>query len=450
MNLSKESVVKIVKHPFFQGSAVAFVGAFGVNVLSYIFNVIIGRMLGVVGYGEYLALVSILYLSSVPSNVLATLVTKYVALYSSKGELQKIKPLLIIMTKYSLIFSAIFLCILVLFQNQILSNLKLKDFWSLILISIIFATTFPQTLLNGAFTGLQRFATASVYAGILVTSRIILAITLIMLGLRVNGVLIAMILSSFAVITLSWVAIDNIVHQTSLNSSQFIKKSKNFLRYLFVPYVDPTKSFKIDRELLVFALFSTLNAWGLGSLVQVDVILAKSFLSPFEAGLYSSLAITCKVIPFFTQPLVIVMFPQIVQRVAQKKNFLPLFAVVLGVVTAGAGFVTTIYILFPKLVISMLFGQKFIDAVPYVGMFSISQLFYALLNVFSFFFLSVGKNKTAGMVMVAAIIQAVGIFFFHQTITQLITVSILVLGSCVVIYMLLTIQFYFSMRKKAL
>ncbi|MDQ3098197.1 MAG: oligosaccharide flippase family protein [bacterium] len=450
MNLSNKTVNTIVNHPFFRGSAIAFLGAFAVNILSYLFNVVIGRMLGVVGYGEYLALISILYLSSVPSNVLATIVTKYVALYSAKNESEKIKPLLIIMTKYSLIFSALFLAILMIFRGQILSNLKLNDVASLILISLIFATTFPQTLLNGAFTGLQKFASANIFAAILVITRIILSILLILAGLHVNGVLIGMILSSVLVIVLSWISIDKAVMQAELTISRFIAKSRMFITYLFNPYVDKTNSITLNREMLTFTLFSTFNSWGLGSLVQTDIILAKSFLSPYEAGLYSSLAITCKVIPFFVQPLIIVMFPQIVQRVAQKKNFLPLFSVVLAVVTAGAGFVTIIYILFPTVVISLLFGSKFLAAAPYVGLFSISQLAYALVNLFSYFFLSIGRNKTAGLVMVAAILQGIGIMLFHESIWQIVTVSIIVLGGCVVLYGILTLQFYFSMRKKEL
>ncbi len=450
MNLSRQTLINIITHPFFKGSAVAFVGAFAVNILSYLFNLILARMLGVVGYGEYLALVSILYLSSVPSNVLATMVTKYVALFSSRGESEKIKPLLIIMTKYSLIFSSIFLTILILFRSQILAGLKLNDFWSLIFISIIFAATFPQTLLNGAFTGLQKFASANIYSAVLVISRIILSVIFIQLGLHVNGVLYAMILSTLTVISLSWISIEVTLNKTKLSFSQFISKAATFLKYFVTPYKDRTEAIKFDKDLLVFALFSTLNSWGLGSLVQTDIILAKTFLTPYQAGLYSSLAITCKVIPFFTQPLVVVMFPQIIQRVAQKKNFLPLFMVVLAVVTGGAGLVTGFYLLFPELVIRRLFGEQFLAAVPYVGLFSINQLAYALVNLFSFFFLSIGKNKIAGLVMVAALVQAVGIYLFHSSIWQIMQVSMAVLGVCLFLYAFLTLQLALTIRKKEL
>lgn len=446
MNLSKLNT--IINHPFFKGSTIAFIGSFLVNVLSYLFNVVIGRMLGVVGYGEYLALVSILYLSSVPSNVFAVMVTKYTALYSSRGELEKIKPLLVIFTKYSFIFSGVFILSLVVFQDSILSNLKLNNFWALILVGLIFATSFPQSLLNGAFAGLQKFATASIYSGVLVLVRTVLAAIFIYVGLYVDGVLYAMILSSVLVIIGSWISLDSYINNAKHTARLILKKAQKFITYLFTPYKDPTNSVKLNKDLLTFATFSTFNAWGLGSLVQTDIILVKAYLSPYEAGLYSSLAITCKVIPFFIQPLVSVMFPQLVQRVAQKKNFLPLFAIVLTLVTVGAGFVTGIYILFPELVISLLFGEKFLAAAPYVGLFSMSQLAYALLTVFSYFFLSIGRNKTAGLVMVAAIFQMIGISLFHQTIWQIINVSIVVLGSCVLIYAILTLHFYFTMRKK--
>lgn len=444
MNLSKETVIKIVKHPFFQGSAIAFVGSFGVNALSYLYNVVIGRMLGVVGYGEYLSLVSILYIASVPSNVLGTVVTKYTAIFSSHNENLKIKSMLIKMTQYSFIFSLAFILILTLFQNQIIAQLKLNQFLSLFLIGLIYTFSFPQTILNGAFTGLQKFVAASVYGAILVSVRIILAVLFILLGLYVNGILYSMILSAIMVVLLSWISISNSIDGTKFSVQQSLLQVGEFIKGIITFSPQATQGLMLNKELLTFAMFTAFNNWGLGSLVQTDIILAKAFLSPYDAGLYSSLAITCKVIPFFTQPLVIVMFPQIVQRVAQKKNFMPLFAAVLGVVTLGAGFVTAIYIFFPQLVITLLFGKKFLEAAPYIGIFSLAQMAYAILNVFSFFFLSIGKNKTASLVLIAAVIQAIGIQLFHSSLTQIIMVSIVVIGGCVALYAALTLQFYFK------
>src|SRR3989338_2342358 len=84
-----------------------------------------------------------------------------------------------------------------------------------------------------------------------------------------------------------------------------------------------------------------------------------------------------------------------------------------------------VYWLFPKLVIGILFGQKYLVAEPYLPLFGAFMFVYTLLYLFGTFFISISKFKQGSLMLVGAIIQILGIHFFHENLYQVITISII-------------------------
>jgi len=425
-----------------------FAGAFVVNVLSYAFNVLIGRQLGRVAFGEFSALVSIVYLVSVVSSVFATIVVKYSAILSARNDYSRIRDLVIMMTRYASFVIITFFAISLAFHNQILSALKLDDFLLIILLNGVFAIMLPQAILNAALQGLEKFSILNIYGSSLILIRILIASILISLGLGIAGVFWGMILSGIIIYIFCWISIQNSINKADIKSKSFPHQVITFFKKIFSRTDKDLHSMRND--IIHFSPFSTLTALGLALLVQNDIILAKVFFSPEDAGTYASLALICKVIPFFTLPLVAVMFPQLTKLVEQKKNFIPLFSIVIVIVTACSTAIAAVYMIFPDLIVKAfsLGSNTFAPSIPYIGIFSIFQLSYAVLNTFVTFFLSIGKNIQAAGIVFAGILQAVGMIFFHKSLTQFITVSITICLAFIIWYIITTAQLYLKLKNK--
>src|SRR5476649_2490100 len=84
MEVVKKIIKRLSGNTVFTGSAVMFTGSMFVNFLSYLFHVVIGRILGVERYGELATLLSLFFILNVPSLVIQTVLTKYFASYKAK------------------------------------------------------------------------------------------------------------------------------------------------------------------------------------------------------------------------------------------------------------------------------------------------------------------------------------------------------------------------------
>jgi O-antigen/teichoic acid export membrane protein len=133
-----------------------------------------------------------------------------------------------------------------------------------------------------------------------------------------------------------------------------------------------------------------------------------------------------KIILFATAPVATVMFPLVTQRYSRKEGYISMFllsiSATIGVVTGVIG----LYFLFPEFVMGLLYGDKYFSGigllVPYAfftGLLSLSSLYINL-------FLSTNHTKVVVIPLLAAIIQLLGITVFHNSIFEVIWVSIMV------------------------
>jgi O-antigen/teichoic acid export membrane protein len=445
MNQLKQYLNKGLKNPFLQGASVMFIGSFAVNVLSYLFNVIAGRTLGKIGYGEFQSLASILYISSVPATVLATVTVKRIAEYAGLGRKDKIKQILILMTKYTGSIGIVCFIITILLAQTIQKTLQLHDILPVISLAFLFLVIFPPIITNSALQGLEKFKELSWYSAVTIILRIILTIIFVYIGFGVGGVFLAMIISIVVPYIMAWRAVEKTLNATQNSVSTIFSKGATLLGKI-VKAVDTTGA-EVRKEIASSSGPTLFAVLGLAGLVQIDIILAKIFLTPADAGLYASLAISGKVIPFFTQPLVQVMFPQLVKNYSDKKPVLKLFLLVIAIVGGSSLAINLFYVIFPEFVMYIFYGKEFLEAAPFLGTFALFQTLYALCNTFVLFFLAVGKNKLASSIFVSSILQAITILFFHSNISALINSSIIVLAATLLFYGTISVLQFSRIRK---
>src|SRR3989344_2713208 len=82
----KKKILNIITNPLFSGSAIMIIGSNLINVLTYLYHLMMGRILGPSFYGELSALISFIGLLAIVPISLSLVIVKYVSSAKSKRE----------------------------------------------------------------------------------------------------------------------------------------------------------------------------------------------------------------------------------------------------------------------------------------------------------------------------------------------------------------------------
>lgn len=159
-----------------------------------------------------------------------------------------------------------------------------------------------------------------------------------------------------------------------------------------------------------------------------DVMLVKHYFSNEESGLYNALALIGRVVFFATWSIVTLLFPKVVQREQQGLPHLHLFYRSLLIVTSVGLAITLACYGFADLIISLLFGQAFAPAGDLLWLYALATTLFACSNVFAYYYMSLNRYLPVLFSGLAGIGQIVMINYFHESITMVIHVQILLMA----------------------
>ena len=419
-NIFNKLTKKLLKNQLISGSFVLFLGAIISNFGSYLFHLLMGRMLGPIDYGELTSLISLVYILSIVSTTLTTTAVKFTTKYRVKKDYQSIFSLFWESTKLFLKIGLGLAIIFLLFQKKISNFLHLKNSLFVVLVGIWLGISFVGFVNDAVLRGFLNFkflALNTIFATFL---RVGGAVALVWLGLGVLGALGASFLASLLPYLLSFYP----------------------LRFLWDYQIDRNKV--PWKELLIYSWPVLLANLGLTSLYTTDIVLVRHFFPAYEAGLYASLAVLGKIVFFASSMVPTVMFPLVSERYEDGKNYQKLFSQSFLMVLLISLGITMVYFLFPKLMILLLYGNSYLGGAPYLGLFGFFICLYSLCNLLINFFLSTKKLNLAILPFVAAIIQILFIYLFHSFLIQIIYVSLLVTA----LLLILLLLYYFQGEKK--
>ncbi|HSW98160.1 MAG TPA: oligosaccharide flippase family protein [Candidatus Saccharimonadales bacterium] len=405
-------IKKILQFKFIRASFWMFVGTGFLNIGNYLYHVVTGRMLGKSGYGELESLISLLYIFSIPMMTLTIIIVKFVSDYKGKSDISGISKMYHFLRTKIIIVGGITSGVLFLFSPFISSFLHLSSPILVLLLVVNFFVGLLSILNKSVLQGISDFFGFSVTNLIETFSKLLLAICLIFLGYKVEG--------AFGAVTIG-----------------------AFIGYLIALYFINKlhlhdKGFTQHKQIFHFSIPAFITTLSITSLITTDVILARHFLPASNAGDYAALSVLGKIIFFGVSPIMLVMFPFVSEHHARGQRYSHFLFISFGLTFAASACVLLIYFLFPSLMVHLLFGQGYIQIVPYLGIFGIFIALYSLSYLLANFFLSIHKTFIMYIVAVAAITQIIGIYLFHSTIIQLITIN-----TVITFLLLLTLLLYY-------
>lgn len=411
-----------VKNKVVKFSSIIFTGNSVVNILSFLFTVLMARMLSPKGFGEMAVILNLTILIGIPIEILSNITTRYVALFKAKKNYSMIKKLMGKAICYSSIAGIFFLAIYYLFIPTLSRFLFIDDARLFIIIGFTFPLAFMSSIMSGVLFGLQKFVPVVLSAIIGVAVKLVLAMFLVFLGFSTMGPILAFTISSFA-------AFIFILWRIRLLNTK-LKKIKNANNLVFP---------KIVSDIVSYAktiLFSTIL---LAIIASADIILVKHYFTPVTAGEYAALATAGKLILYTTSPVFTVIFPLLTEAGSdnrpESKSILNMSFIIILIISV---FVLGIFIAAPNMVVRILFGQKYISISPYLFWFGIAIFFHAITRIFISFFMAVHEKTFIYPLAISTTLLIALIVLFHQSIhtvvVSLLITNIFLFAMCWLIY----------------
>jgi len=371
-------------------------GNMAVNVINYGYHLIMGRVLGPVDYGVLASIYSILYLVSVIPSSASVAIVKFISSAKNEEEVYSIYKSLSVFVFYLAVFMSVTLFI---FSPLIANFLHIDNIWTVSLVSFILFFSLVTLVNQSVSQGLLKFIGSVGPNFISATLKLVLGIILIGLGWSVFGAMVGV--SVGAVVSYLY----------SLRFVKRILKESKYKKFILKPF------FAYAFPVLVSALAFT-------SLFTSDVILVKHFFSPFEAGIYAALSTLGKIIFFAAAPITATMFPIVSGRKARGEAHQKVFLASLGLTALMAIVITGFYWLFPNIAIGVLYGPAYLSAKGALVWMGVFILFYSLSYLLVNYSLSLGDAKTVYFPLIAAVLQAPLIWFFHGSVIEVIQISL--------------------------
>ncbi|GAA3629614.1 oligosaccharide flippase family protein [Flavivirga jejuensis] len=383
-----------------------------VNGGNYLYNLILGRLLGPTEFADAAVLVTFLLVLSFIAMTFQLATAKFSVLFESN------------------LFTSF---ILRVYKNAVLIGILLG-------LTIIICAPQLQTLFNTSTSlmfvifgvGVPFYFLMSVNRGIFQGKKELKSLSVTYQAEMLSRLIITLIL----IFTLSSIAYSTLI---ALGIS---------ISFLFglIPFRYKSISFETKAVIDKAALKSIRSFFLLTAFYELtqiiinnsDILLVKHYFEPYEAGLYASLALIGRIVYFVAWMFVMLLLPKVVQLKKENKNTSKvLFNYVLYISIISLTIVLGCF-LFPETIITILFGDSYISMAHLLWKYALATSMFAISNIFAYYYLSLDRYLPVIISGVFGMLQMGLVIFFHESLEQVVYMQIIAM----VLLLLIQLAFY--------
>ncbi|WP_109302773.1 oligosaccharide flippase family protein [Aquimarina sp. AU474] len=391
-----------------------------VNGGNYLYNLILGRILGPEQFADAALLITFLLVLSFIAMTFQLSTAKFSVLFEN----EIFKSFINIVYKYSTIAGIVFGVTLIVLSKQLQILFNTQSSIMFVIFGIGIPLYFIMSVNRGIFQGKKKFDKLAItYQGEML-SRLILTLILIYTTTLQSSILVSL------GIALSFI----------FGLLPFYKKDID----VFATHKLPSTE---NKYLLRFFLLTAFYELTQIIINNSDILMVKHYFDTYNAGLYASLALIGRVVYFVAWMFVMLLLPKVVQKQKDGESHYPiLFKYVLYITLLSTTIVIGCY-LFPELVINIMFGSKYISIAPLLWKYAIATSLFAISNIFAYYFLSLDQYIPVIISSILGILQVVLIVFYHSTLAEVVIVQIIAM-TILLVFQLLYFTGYWRFSKK--
>jgi len=380
-----------------QDSLIMVISAFLANIFVYIYQLSMGILLEPPEYGILLSLTALLIIISMFGDTITLIMSRLTSKYKAEARLAAINYVWYRSLKYTFIIGVLVFAIAAGLSPLISRFLKINNIGYLLITFSSWIFAFSLSGNWGVMQGLQRFLSFGLNRVLWALLRPAFAIILVSLGFGLIGGLAALPISYAVALIITFLLLLR-------NLSHAGKERVN---------LDKTYSY---AGLTLLAIFS------ITMLVNIDVVLAKHFLTPIDAGRYSAVSVLGRISFYAPMGIALAMFPKTSEsfEISGRHHRLFITSVLLAILIVGT--ICLAYALFPRPIVDLIFSDKYLIIAPYIFKYSLGMSFLSLSYLAMTYLLSIGRSRVAFILLAAMLSQLGMIGLFHSDITQFVNI----------------------------
>jgi len=388
------------KDSFAKDSFVMFSSTAIANVMLYLFHIFMGSRLGPEQYGILVSLLSLIYLLSIPSSTIQTVITRTISEYIARKQERLAGALLAHVTKRFVVIAFLIVIAICAGSSIIASFLKIDSPITVMLFSIAVLFSILMPVNYGALQGLKEFHHLGLNNILNALLRLGFGILLVYLNMGVNGAVLSYGLAYCIALAATYIPLNVLLRKASGNL-----KTDEIIDY----------SFPVLLSIICLSIMS-----------NVDMLLVKHFFGQRDAGIYAAASTLGKVILFAPGGIAAALFPRVTDLHVRGKSYIGVLKKGLFYTMLISGLGVVIYFFFPQIVI-LFFGSNYKDGIPFIGYLGLAMAFLGLANIVIYYALSI-KNLNFMKYLIAFTLLEVGLLLlFHNTLMYVVIILAVVM-----------------------
>ncbi len=390
-----------------------------VNAGNYLYNLLLGRILGPSEFADAAILITLLLVLSFVGMTFQVTTAKYAVLLEGN----QLHIFLKLIFKYALLFGILLGCIVLLLSHQLQEIFKTKTSLMFVLFGLGLPMYFIMSINRGLYQGKNDLRNLSKTYYFEMLCRLILTLLLLCLLPQIqSSIIIALgILISFAF---------------GLIPFQKIINSKN----------NQTLSDNLDTKSII-TFFALTAFYELTQIIinNSDIMLVKHYFDNEKAGLYASLALIGRVVYFVAWMFVMLLLPKVIQLKKQGADTLPILLKYVLYIVCLSTIIVLSALLFPEIVVRLMFGDKYLPIAFLLWKYALATSIFAIANIFAYYFLSINKYIPVIISAFLGLAQIILIVLYHNSLEQVVVMQIIAM---VVLLLFQLFFFFFNNNKK--
>ena len=370
----------------------------GVNGGNYLYNLILGRILGPAQFADAAVLITFLLVLSFAAMTFQLVTAKFSVLFEN----QVFKSFVSRIYKHALLVGFLMGLLIIVFASQLQNLFNTSSSNMFVVFGCGVPLYFLMSVNRGVFQGKKAFKSLSITYQSEMLSRLIITLGLILIFNIQSSVVIAIgILASF-VFGLIPFKFPSIIPKKALVLSKAHSKE---IRGFFII----TAFYELTQIIIN----------------NSDILLVKHYFESYEAGLYASLALIGRIVYFIAWMFVMLLLPTVVQLKKEGKETASTLFKYIGYIAAISISIIVVCLSFPETIITLLFGDSYIAMAPLLWKYAIATSMFAISNIFAYYYLSLDKYIPVVISGVFGMLQMALVIFYHESLEQVVHMQII-------------------------
>ena len=405
-------VLSLLKSKKISPEQLFMLSVLAVNGGNYLYNLILGRVLGPAEFADAAVLITFLLVLSFVAMTFQLVTAKFSVIFENETFTNFVSKIYKNATFVGLGLGAL----IIVFAGQLQAVFNTSSSSMFTIFGIGVPLYFLMSVNRGVFQGKKEFKSLSVTYQAEMLSRLVITLAMIFLLDVQSSVLIAIgILISFG-----------------FGLVPFKFKNLNFKKSIAI---EASQSKQVKSFFIITAFYELTQI----IINNSDILLVKHYFDAYDAGLYASLALIGRIVYFVAWMFVMLLLPTVVQLKKEGKATAPILFKYVGYIAAIATAIVIGCALFPETAITLLFGDSYLTMAPLLWKYALATGLFAISNIFAYYYLSLDRYIPVVISGVFGMLQMGLVIFFHESLEQVVHMQIIAM------VLLLVIQVIFFM-----